>query len=72
MTRTAFVHSQGGPTYNLGDDHPMTPLRRQLAVDLIMAYGLHEHPGVDTIRPRSATDAEIERVHAPAFVSAVT
>ena len=71
MTRTAFVHSQGGPSYNLGDDHPMTPLRRQLAVDLIMAYGLHEHPDVETIRPRSATDAEIERVHAPAFVSAV-
>jgi acetoin utilization protein AcuC len=71
VTRTAFVHTEGGPSYNLGDDHPMTPLRRQLAVDLIRAYRLHEHPDVDVISPRSATDAEIERVHAPAFVAAV-
>lgn len=71
MTRTAFVHGQGGPTYNLGDDHPMTPLRRQLAVDLIRAYGLDRTEGVVPIAPRPATDAEIERVHAPAYVAAV-
>jgi acetoin utilization protein AcuC len=71
VTRTAFVHGQGGPTYNLGDDHPMTPLRRQLAVDLIKAYGLDRTEGVVPIAPRAATDAEIERVHAPAYVAAV-
>jgi acetoin utilization protein AcuC len=71
VTRTAFVHGQGGPTYNLGDDHPMTPLRRQLAVDLIKAYGLDRTEGVVPIAPRVATDAEIERVHAPAYVAAV-
>ncbi len=71
VTRTAFVHGQGGPSYNLGDDHPMTPLRRQLAVDLITAYGLDRTAGVETIVPRTATDAEIERVHAPAYVAAV-
>jgi acetoin utilization protein AcuC len=71
VTRTAFVHGQGGPTYNLGDDHPMTPLRRQLAVDLIKAYGLDRTEGVVPVAPRSATDAEIERVHAPAYVAAV-
>jgi len=71
VTRTAFVHGDGGPSYNLGDDHPMTPLRRQLAVDLIRAYGLDRAEGVETIVPRVATDAEIERVHAPAYVAAV-
>jgi acetoin utilization protein AcuC len=71
VTRTAFVHAEGGPSYNLGDDHPMTPLRRQLAVDLIQAYGLDRTDGVETIAPRSATDEEIERVHAPAYVAAV-
>lgn len=71
MTRTAFVHSEGGPSYNLGDDHPMTPLRRQLAVDLIRAYGLHEHPDVHRVTPSPAPDAQIERVHTPAFVAAV-
>ena len=71
MTRTAFVHAAGGPSYNLGDEHPMTPLRRQLAVDLIRAYGLDRTDGVEAIAPRAATDAEIERVHAPAYVAAV-
>jgi acetoin utilization protein AcuC len=68
---TAFVHAEGGPTYNLGDDHPMTPLRRQLAVDLIRAYGLHEHPDVLPVTPTPAPDAMIERVHTPAYVAAV-
>ena len=54
MSRTAFVHAGGGPSYNLGDDHPMTPLRRRLAVDLIKAYGLHEHPDVVPIAPGPA------------------
>lgn len=71
MSRTAFVHAEGGPSYNLGDDHPMTPLRRRLAVELIRAYGLDALPGVIPVAPRAATDAEIERVHAPAFVAAV-
>ncbi len=71
MTRTAFVHTEGGPSYNLGDDHPMTPLRRQLAVELIRAYGLDRRPGVIPVTPTPASDAVIERVHAPAFVAAV-
>lgn len=71
MTRTAFVRTDAGPSYDLGPDHPLTPLRRRLAVDLIEAYGLLEHPGVEQIVPRPATDAEIERVHAPAYVAAV-
>lgn len=71
MTRTAFVHADGGPSYNLGADHPMTPLRRQLAVDLIRAYGLDQHPDVVRIVPTPATVEQIERAHAPAFVSAV-
>ena len=71
MTRTAFVHAEGGPSYNLGDDHPMTPLRRQLAVDLIRAYGLDRHPDVVPVAPVPATVAQIERTHAPAYVAAV-
>ncbi|WP_217913576.1 acetoin utilization protein AcuC [Miltoncostaea marina] len=71
MTTTAFVHAEGGPSYNLGDEHPMTPLRRQLAVSLIKAYGLDRRPGVVPVVPGSATDEQIERVHAPAFVAAV-
>src|SRR5690606_10058208 len=57
--------------YDLGPDHPMNPLRRRLAVDLIAAYGLLDRPGIVRIEAPAATDAEIERVHAPAYVRAV-
>jgi acetoin utilization protein AcuC len=71
MTRTAFVEIAGGSAYDLGADHPMNPLRRRLAVDLIEAYGIADLPGVERITASPATDAEIERVHAPAYVAAV-
>ncbi|MEW6583371.1 MAG: acetoin utilization protein AcuC, partial [Actinomycetota bacterium] len=57
--------------YNLGDEHPLSPVRRELAAELIRAYGLLRHPDVTVITPRRATDEEIARVHAPAYIAAV-
>ncbi len=71
MTRTAFVFDPQMASYDLGDDHPLSPLRRLLAVDLIDAYGLRAHPDVHEIAPRRATDEQIERAHAAAYVAAV-
>ncbi len=71
MTRTAFVEIGAGPAYDLGPDHPMNPLRRRLAADLIAAYGLLDRPDVERVEATAASDAEIERVHAPAYVRAV-
>jgi acetoin utilization protein AcuC len=71
VTRTAFVQPAEGPSYHLGADHPMQPLRRRLAVDLMRAYGLPERDGVEVIAAEPAPDSLIERVHAPAYVAAV-
>lgn len=71
MTRTAFVQPAEGPVYDLGADHPMQPLRRGLAVDLMRAYGLTERDGVAPVVAEPAPDAVIERVHAPSYVAAV-
>lgn len=71
MTRTAFVFDEHMADYDLGEDHPLSPLRRQLAVELIRAYGMLDLPDVAIVTPRIATDAEIERAHAPAYVQAV-
>lgn len=71
MTRTAFVQPSEGPSYDLGADHPMQPMRRRLAVDLMRAYGLSERDGVEPLVAEAAPDAMIERVHAPAYVAAV-
>lgn len=71
MPRTAFVHDPQTAAYDLGDDHPLSPLRRLLAVDLMRAYGLLDHPDVRMVAPRPAGDHEIARAHAPAYVAAV-
>jgi acetoin utilization protein AcuC len=71
VTRTAFVLPAEGPSYDLGADHPLQPLRRRLAVDLMQAYGLTERDGVEAVASEPAPDALIERVHAPAYVAAV-
>ena len=71
MTRTAFVQPAEGPSYDLGADHPMQPMRRRLAVDLMDAYGLQERDGVEPLVAEAAPDEVIERVHAPAYMAAV-
>ncbi|MDH3724564.1 MAG: acetoin utilization protein AcuC [Thermoleophilia bacterium] len=69
--RTTFVHAAATLDYDLGDDHPLTPVRRELAAKLIEAYGLLEYPGVRVVEAEPATDEQIQRVHAPAYVAAV-
>ncbi len=71
MTRTGFVGRDALGAYNLGDDHPLSPTTRSLAVELIRAYGMFDRPDVVEIEPRTATLDEIEKVHAPAYVNAV-
>jgi acetoin utilization protein AcuC len=71
MPQTAFVFDPQMASYDLGADHPLSPLRRLLAVELIRAYGLLDLPEVHVVLPRAATDEEITRAHAPAYVAAV-
>jgi acetoin utilization protein AcuC len=71
VTRTAFVQPAEGPSYDLGADHPMQPMRRRLAVDLMDAYGLPARDGVEAVISEAVPDDVIERVHAPAYVAAV-
>jgi acetoin utilization protein AcuC len=71
VARTAFVYGEHLLAYNLGAEHPLSPVRRQLAVELIRAFGLLDRPDITPLEPRPALLEEIERVHAPAYVSAV-
>lgn len=56
--------------YNPSDDDDR-PLRRGLAWDLLGATGLLAHPAIEVVDPPTATDEEIARVHAPAYIAAV-
>jgi acetoin utilization protein AcuC len=71
VPRTGFVGRDALGAYNLGDEHPLSPTTRALAVDLIRAYGMLDRPDVVEIDPERATDEQIQSVHAPAYVAAV-
>ena len=58
-------------SYDLGEGHPMDPLRRNLALELIRAYGLADAPNVTVIEAPPAEDSLITAVHAPNYVEAV-
>ena len=67
---TAFVYGPHLQAYNPSADAER-PLRRELGIDLLRAYGLLDHPDVRCIVPRQATDAELSSVHDPAYIAAV-
>lgn len=61
-----------GPiTYDFGPQHPLQPVRVELAVELMRAYGLLSQPNVELIPPRLATDAELRLIHTPDYIEAV-
>src|SRR5579864_5090058 len=55
--------------HHLSDEHPLQPIRVQLAVDLIKSTGLIEYAHL--LPPRAATDEELELVHSPEYVQLV-
>ncbi|MGH7910749.1 MAG: acetoin utilization protein AcuC [Candidatus Dormibacteraceae bacterium] len=56
-------------SYRLSEDHPLQPLRVQLTVEEIERRGLDR--GVERLLPRRATEEELARAHAPAYVELV-
>ncbi len=67
---TAVVHGPRLQDYNPSDD-ATRPLRRELGIELIDAYGLRGAPGAIRVEPPSASQEDVERIHAPAYVRAV-
>lgn len=58
--------------YDFGPDHPLSPIRVQLAMRLVEDYGLLDHPQVSISSDTPVLpDETLERVHRPRYVSAV-
>src|ERR1700694_4744539 len=55
--------------HHLSDEHPLKPIRVNVAVDLIRSTGLIEHAHL--LPPRRATIKELELVHSPHYVGLV-
>ncbi len=57
--------------YDFGPEHPLAPVRVDLTIELARALGVLSAPGVLVAAPASATDAELELIHSPAYIAAV-
>lgn len=57
--------------YRFRKDHPFNPRRLELAVTLMESLELLSAPELRTVKPRMATDEELQLVHAPEYVAAV-
>lgn len=71
MNRAVLVYSDEVLKYDFGPHHPLQPVRYRLTRDLMDAYGLFERENILASAPTSASDAELELVHDPEYVSAV-
>src|SRR2546428_789242 len=55
--------------YRLSEEHPLQPIRVQLAVELIRELGLVEF--AELVPPRVASDEEIALCHSPRYIELV-
>jgi acetoin utilization protein AcuC len=65
----ALIWDPALAAYDLGDSHPLNPLRLTLAVELMRAFCLLSPE--TTITPRPATEAELLLVHSLGYIEAV-
>ncbi len=70
-TRTALVWDRRFLSYDFGPEHPLRPVRVELAVELSRTYGLLDHPDLIVREAREASSEELGLVHTPAYIEAV-
>ena len=71
MQKTAFVWDDALASYRFSDQHPLNPRRLELTLALIRELKLLDGPAVQQVVARTASDAELELVHARAYIEAV-
>ncbi|NTU70699.1 MAG: acetoin utilization protein AcuC [Coriobacteriia bacterium] len=69
MNRAALIWDPALADYDLGDGHPLNPLRLTLTVELMEALGLLGEG--DVLAPRAATENELLLAHSSGYIEAV-
>lgn len=69
--RVTFVWDERLVGYDFGPEHPLAPIRVELAVRLARELGLLDGPPVVEVAAEQATDDELALVHTLAYVAAV-
>ena len=69
--RAAYVYAPAMSQHVLRDDHPMRPVRLQLAYELLASLGAFQLVGSLLVDPRPATEEELLTSHDAGYVEAV-
>lgn len=69
--RAGFLWDPALASHVYRDDHPLKPRRLIGVYETLRDLGTFDRPGSALLTPRAATDAEIGRIHDPAYVAAV-
>jgi acetoin utilization protein AcuC len=69
MQDAVFVYSEELLAYKFNENHPFNPKRLQLTLDLLKAQHMIQDQHI--VKPRIATDQELELIHDPRYVNAV-
>ena len=71
-TGAGFVWDPRLASHVYREDHPPKPWRLRGVHETLERLGAFARPGARVLAPREATAAEIERIHDPAYVRAIT
>ncbi len=69
MKHATYVYDDEIMKYRFNDSHPFNQMRVKMTTDLLKSAGLLS--AEDIVKPRRATDAELELVHTRDFIDAV-
>ena len=72
MVKAGFIWDERVASHVYRDDHPLKPERLIGVHETLTKLGAFARPDAKVLTPRAATRDEIERIHAPQYVEAVT
>ena len=71
VDRVGLIYTDEYQKYNFGKDHPFRPLRLKLTYSLMDKLNLLNNSRLEIIKPRMATNNELERIHSLEYVNIV-
>ena len=69
--KAAFIYDDVLSRHDLGENHPMKPVRLQYTHELLESYRAFDVPNASVVKPRLATEEEVLRYHTRAYLEAV-
>ncbi|MFX1573947.1 MAG: acetoin utilization protein AcuC [Promethearchaeota archaeon] len=71
VDRVGLIYTEEYQQYDFGKDHPFRPLRLKLTYSLMEKLNLLINPRLEIVKPRMATDKELERIHSQEYINVV-